>query len=333
MTRLRTAFTIVLPSMLAGGLLFGSAFGHAAASGGDLLAYWPAVNDVTAPGTAKAGSATRTPMAPRPPAPPPPPRAPAPPRPPKAPGAVQAGPDALAGIKDMVVAQLDHASAQLRNNPQIPKAVRDQVVPRLDRVRAIVAKRLSALDLGKLDQLDAELEKMGEEIEQEMAGLDQVMEQLGGKLGADLQRQLGTQLGNLKLGKLQLGNLGPTVGADFDVDVDVDVDVDDDDDERALDDLKDVALTSAQRATIARLRTESDKAVATARTQLEALSAKLEAALASGTASDAEIARYVDQISAHEATIRKVRLLAWVQARRVLDAGQRKKIEAAARVR
>ena len=46
---------------------------------------------------------------------------------------------------------------------------------------------------------------------------------------------------------------------------------------------------------------------------------------------DAEITRLVDQISAQEAVIRKSRILAWAQARRVLDDGQRKKIEDAAK--
>ena len=44
---------------------------------------------------------------------------------------------------------------------------------------------------------------------------------------------------------------------------------------------------------------------------------------------DAEVAKYVDQISAQEAALRKARLLAWVSARRLLDTAQKAKLQAA----
>ena len=59
--------------------------------------------------------------------------------------------------------------------------------------------------------------------------------------------------------------------------------------------------------------------------------AELRAALGNPATSDADITRLVDQISAQEAVIRKARILAWAQARRVLDDGQRKKIEDASK--
>jgi hypothetical protein len=80
-----------------------------------------------------------------------------------------------------------------------------------------------------------------------------------------------------------------------------------------------------------RLRTTYDRQIAVARKQLEDASQRLEEAIRDPRTSDTEIARYVDQVSAHEAEIRKARLLTWVSARRLLDDTQRKKIEDAAR--
>jgi hypothetical protein len=112
---------------------------------------------------------------------------------------------------------------------------------------------------------------------------------------------------------------------------DVDIDVDDSDLKDAIQDLKDVALKPAQRDAIGKLRADSDKTVAVAKKQLDDLSSKLHTALGNPATSDADIAKYVDQISAQEAAIRKARILAWVNARRVLDDAQRKKIEDAAK--
>lgn len=49
---------------------------------------------------------------------------------------------------------------------------------------------------------------------------------------------------------------------------------------------------------------------------------------------DADIARSIDVVTQQEAAIRKARILAWHDARRVLDDAQRRKVEdAAAKVR
>ncbi len=98
----------------------------------------------------------------------------------------------------------------------------------------------------------------------------------------------------------------------------------------SIDDLKNFALKPSQKDAIAKLRASSDLAVATAKKQLDEVSKKLETALADVKVSDTDVTRYVDQITANEAAIRKARLLAWVGARRVLDADQIKKLEAAA---
>ena len=94
---------------------------------------------------------------------------------------------------------------------------------------------------------------------------------------------------------------------------------------------RDLALNPGQRTAITKLRTDSDKAVGAAKKQLDDLSAKLRTALSNPATPDADITRLVDQISAREAVIRKSRILAWAQARRVLDDGQRKKVEDASK--
>lgn len=325
MSRLRTLSTLILPSMLAGGLLFSAAAGHASASRGDeLLAFWPAASQASAPGTAK-----QTP--PAPPAPPTAPRAggprpPAPPAPPR-PGKgvsvqIHDGSIKIDGIKDLVMGQLDAARGAIKSNPQIPKDVRDKVLGRLDKVRVSVDKRLGNLSVTDLDQLGDEMDAMGEEIEKAMEGFDDEMEQLGKQLEKDLQLKLGKQ------GAFQIH----IDTDDDDVVMAPGLDLDDDNDEdlrEAIDDLKDLALKPAQRQAIGKLRTDSDAQVVTAKKQLDDLSGKLEAALANPATADADIARYVDQISAQEAVIRKARLLAWSQARRVLDDTQRAKVQGA----
>jgi hypothetical protein len=350
MSRARNLFSVVLPSMLAGGLLFSSAFGHAAA-GDTQLGFWPAASDATTPGAGKLPTKP-TPTPRTPPTPPTAPTAPtpaptphtaptppAPPRPLKAGGGVSVsvhnGTIQIDGVKDMALAELDRARTMLRSNPQIPKDVRDKLLARLDKVRATLDKRLSNLKLTDLDKLGDEMEKMGEEIEQAMEGLDDDMSRLGDKLGKDLAKQLGKDFGK---------NFGNNFHVDFDSDddsdsdddnvamaPDVDIDADDEDMKDAISDLRDLALKPAQRDAITKLRSDSDKSVATAKKQVDDLSAKLQTALGNPATADAEVARYVDQISAQEAVIRKARILAWVQARRVLDDGQRKKIEDAAK--
>ena len=181
-----------------------------------------------------------------------------------------------------------------------------------------------------------------------MEGLEEDLDKLGVKLGKDFAGKIG-KFGKGGKIKIDLGRNQHDPDDDDDVD-DVD-DVDDDDDDRDVDtipmspdvddddlrdaigDLKDLALSPNQKDRIAKLAADSDRNVADAKRQLDAKSDQLEAALADARTSDSAIARMVDEISGHEAAIRKARLLAWVNARRVLDDSQRKKIEAAAQKR
>jgi hypothetical protein len=339
MSRIRTLFSVVVPSMIAGGLLFNSLPGQASAGGGEMFGFWPAGNDVTSPGTATPTPPT-PPKAPAPPPPPPPapkaPKAPkAPPTPPTPPKrgmgggfsvSINNGKVQIDGLHDMVLGQLDAARDAIKNNPQIPKEARDKVVARLDKVRATVDKRLKNLNIADLDQLEKEMEAMGEEIEEAMEGLDKDLEKLGKDFGKNFGKKWGKNF-----------NINIDVDDDDDDDDNLgaidtpDVDDDDDDMQDAIKDLRDLALDKTQKEQINKLRADSDKTVATAKKQLDELSAKLQTALGNPATSDAEIGRMVDQISAQEAAIRKARIVAWAQARRLLSDAQRKRVEDAAK--
>ncbi len=336
MSRIRTLFTIVVPSMLAGGLVFNSALGNAAGRD-ENFGFWPAASDVAAP-TPRTPPTPPTPVTPRtPPTPPTPvtPRTPpTPPTPPAKRGGAGSGVSVsitngkvqIDGLHDMVLGQLDSARESIKNNQAIPKDVRDKVVARLDKVRATVDKRLKNLKLTDLDQLGSEMEKMGEEIEQAMEGLDKDFDTAAAKLGKDFGK---------KFGKSFTVNINGDDDDDDDDDIGSidtpDVDADDDDMKDAIKDLRDMALKPAQKDKINKLRADSDKAVGAAKKQMDDLSQKLQTALGNPAVTDAEIARLVDQISAQEATIRKSRIQAWAQARRELDEAQRKRIEDAAK--
>jgi len=289
-----------------------------------------------------------------PPVPPAPPAAPVAPTPPtrgRRGGvsiSVRDGKVRIQGIDQMVAGHLQMVREMLRNNPNIPRDLRDKILARLDRVKAIVDRHLKNLSSTDIDKLDDELAKMGDELDRAMEGLDADLDKLGDKLAKGVAKDLAKNLGKGFVKGLAKKNFQFHFGdddSDVDVDRDADADADDDDADSdndsdadndsddvriAVDDLKGFALKPSQRDAIARLRAVSDAQVATATQQLEQASRQLEAALADVRVSDRDVSRYVDQITSHEATIRKARLLAWVAARRVLDADQVKQLEKAA---
>ena len=234
----------------------------------------------------------------------------------------------ITGIDEVVTEHLD-AVAQALNNPKVPKAVRDKINARMGKVRGIVDKRLKNVKTSDLDQLEAELEKLESDLEEALEGLDDDLKDLGKDLGKDLAKQLGKDL--LK-GKIQIVD-----GSDDSDDSDDRDDSDDAGDDHVPDtviaDLDDIALKPTQRNQIAKLRADSEARVAQAKQQLDDASQRLETALADPKTTDAQVALLVDQVSSHEAAIRKARLLAWVGARRVLDVDQVKKLEQAAKQR
>jgi hypothetical protein len=319
---LRTLFTIVLPSMLVGGLVFGPALGEAHDGRGD---------NIVAQG-------------PTPPTPPVPPRAPTPPRPPAPPKAPHGGVTVnvngnkidISGIDGMVRGQLEGVREMIRNNPNIPPQLRDKILARIDKVRASVDKRLSKLKGKNLEQMGEELEQMGEEIEEAMDGLEEELEQLGDQLGKDLSKNFGKKFKDKNF-KFKFEHDDDDDDDDDDLGgVPMTPDLDDVDDggmRDAVNDLKGMAIKPQQKEQIIKIRAEADRTVSAARSRLDELSKKLEGALADPRTNTADIERFVDQISMQEAAIRKARIVSWVKARAVLDDGQRKRIEAAAQKR
>ena len=337
MIRVRTLLTLAIPSLFIGGLLFGNHAGHAAGNG-DLFASPP-----TPPGG----------WGPLPP--------PTPPSPPTAPShgrhggvsvSIHGNKVKITGIADFVAGHLETIRQLLRDNPNIPRDVRDKILARMDRVRGVIDRRLNNLHTGDLDQIGADMDKMGEELERAMEGLDKDLANLdkdfAKNFGKDFEKAFGKHGRKKPPRDVWAGSDqdddDDKAEADDDEDEDKDddkdavpmvpdvgVDADDDDLRDALGDLKDLALKPSQKEAIVALRTTSDARVATAKQQLDDASRRLETALGDPRTSDADIARYVDQISGHEAAIRKARLLAWVNARRVLDDDQIQRIERAAK--
>jgi hypothetical protein len=294
-------------SLLVGALLFGSAVGQA-----DDGRYPP-------------------PTPPTPPTMPTPPRPPRPPRAPHAGGglniAIHDGKVQIDGLESMVDAQINAALQGIAHDDNIPPQVRAKITARLEKVRAKVKKRIAKIDTSDPQRLGEELSGLGEEIGQEMEEFGQEMD----KFGADMDqwsKQFEKNWGKNFKFKYDSDD-------DRDDDDDQDVDVDDDDDHDidmpAVRDLGDLKLKAPQRDALRRLRAESDAKVANAKRELERAEAQLQKAIENVNASDADIARAIDAVAQQEATIRKARILTWVNARRMLDDSQRQKVEGAAR--
>jgi hypothetical protein len=347
MSRTRRFFTLVFPSMLAGGVLFGSAFTHAD-SGRGYGNYYPS-SDATVVAQADPRPMPRPMAPPAPPAPyapyatpatPPTPPTPPPPRHGHSHGGginvqMHDGKIQIDGVNDLVERSIKEAQDAIRTS-SLPAEVRDKLQKRLDKVRTKVEERLSHLDASDLDQLGEELGKMGDDIGKEMDDFGKEMDKYGDKMSKDAMKNFGKNWG--KKGHWSFnGNSNHNDSDDNDdSDSDDDVasvpDVDDQDDmDDAVRSLGDLSLKGPQRDQIQRLRADSDRQVAQAKAQLDRASEELQRQLDNISASDAEISRAVDAVSQQEATIRKARILAWHGARRVLDDAQRNKVEAAAK--
>jgi hypothetical protein len=341
MIRARKLFTIVVPSLLAGGLLFGSSFG---------------VADVT---VTRNGKTIVIPTPPEAPTPPTPPTPPSDPWGNGSPGRHQRhqrhgmsvqihdGKVQIDGLKEMVADQLANARRSIENNQAIPPDVRARVLERLDRVNGIVDRRISRIKATDLDQLGEELGKMGEELGKAMDGLGEDLSKLGDQIGKDVAKQIGKQFKHFNPAVAHAdpdsddsqGNSDSDSDSDNDNDHDNDqsavpavpsMDPDDDNDRAAIAKLGNLQLEPRQRAMIAQLRADTDRRVGEAKKEIDRLSETLRVALDNPASSEAEVGRYVDQISAQEAVIRKARINSWMSARRVLSDDQRAKVLSAA---
>jgi hypothetical protein len=355
-SRVRTLFVTILPSAIAGGFLFASAFGHAETGRDGAPGFWPQASDTATDsptGAVRVAQADPPPMPPRwrggpvppiPPVPPAPPAAPPPPPPGHRHGhgfslKAHDGKIEIDGLAELVEGQLENIAGLLDRLPDVPPDVRERVKGRIQAVRGKIGARLGKLRSMDLDRIGPEMERMGDEIEKEMEGLDRDLAQLGDKLGKGFAK---------KFGKDFARGVGPSAPSGRDNDDSDDSDDGDDDDRDvvvmppgadtdldpsnlgpAIAQLKNLALDPAQKAQLARLRADSNSEVASAKRDLERLSNQLHDALRDGTADEAELAHQIDSISQKEAAIRKARILTWVKARNLLRQDQRKLIEAA----
>lgn len=347
MTRIATLFATVLPSMIAGGLVFGSASGHAE-SGHDRTA--GAVVVAQADPWSRSWS--------RPPVPPVPPVPPAPPVPPRGHRhghrrghgmsvSIHDGKIEIDGIEELVQDQLARAADILDGLPDVPPDVRDRVKRRVTSVRDKLGARLGRLKSLDLDKIGPEMERMGDDIEKDMEGLDKDLEQLGARFGQNFADKFGRDFAKSFGPSHRAGSDNNADGDDDDADADADdaddaagalppsaeADMDPSDLRAAIAGLQDLHLDPGQKDQLAKLRADAERQIADAKRELEAMSDRLHDALGDAGASEADVARQIDLISAKEATIRKARILAWMKVRSLLDGDQRKKVEAAARKR
>lgn len=290
----------ILSSLLAGGLLFGSAVGLADRS---------------------------------PPSPPTAPRAPKPPTVTKAGGSgvhVQ-----IDGLDEVISEHIDKALKTVARDPNIPSAVRAKLTKRLEKVKQkLHAKTANGnFDPDDLEEIGEEMEEFGEEMEKWGEDFAKQMS----KTGSSIDVSVNGQHVRVHGGKVSI-NGQTMVDDDDDDDADDDddvggIDVDDDDDDLAdaIQDMGDLKLAPAQRDQIKKLRLDSDAKVAAAKRDLDRASGQLQKQLENPATSEAEIARSIDAVTQQEAAIRKARILAWHNARRILDDSQRKKVEGAAK--
>jgi hypothetical protein len=305
-------FTTILPSLLAGGLLFGTALTEAQ------------------PGRA----APVPPAAPTPAVPPAPPPAPGTPvivlqkgkQPKVVKGQVKID---LGDLDEMVDEQIENALEAINDNESIPPHVRDAVRQRLEKVRVKVKSRISKIGANDLDGLSDELGKMGEELGSEMEQFGKDMD----KWGKQFEKQMEKKMKGKHL--VWKGGPHPDVHIDIDDGDDADmpdIDMDDMGDlDDAMRDLGSFKLGPDQRAQLKKLRVDSEAKVADAKRKLDTAEEVLRVSLENTNVSEQQIANAIDNVSRAEADIRKARILAWVTARKLLDASQRKQIEAAAR--
>ena len=290
----------ILSSLLAGGLLFGSAVGLADRS---------------------------------PPSPPSSPTAPKPPKAPKVPKAGGSGVHVqIDGLDEMINEHIDQALQTVARDPNIPSAVRAKISKRLEKVKQKLHAKTAN---GNFDPDD--LEDLGEEIGEEMEEFGKEMEKWGEDFGKQMEKQFGGVHVNIGVRHDDDDDDDDRDDDDDDDDVDdiagIDVDDDDDDLADAIKDMGDLRLAPAQRDQIKKLRLDSDAKVAAAKRDLDRASGQLQKQLENPATSEADIARSIDAVTQQEAAIRKARILAWHNARRILDDSQRKKVEGAAKHR
>jgi hypothetical protein len=339
-------FALIVPSALAGGLLFASAFSRADAGSGGARGFWPAASDQT-PRTGRVLVAQAEPPAPPRHAPPIPPAPPVPSvhsshsRDHGLSLSIHGGKIEIDGIAELVQESLERALETLDHLPDVPPDTRMRLRGRIQGMRNQLNARLGRLKSMDLDKLGPELERMGDEIERQMEGLDGELSQLGDRIGKNFAKKFGKDFAR------SFGPGGPSASPGNSHDSDDADDEDDDDDDRpavavpappeaadpdlgpAIAALKGLSLDAGQRAELARLRGDSDRQITAAKAELERMSSRLHDTLRDAEAKDVDVAQQIEAISTKEAAIRKARILTWLKVRRMLHPDQRKVVEEA----
>jgi hypothetical protein len=211
------------------------------------------------------------------------------------------------GLDKLIDDQINNA-LQAVQAPGVPPEVRKKVEDRLTKIREKVKKKLAKIDANNLDDLGDQLGELGDEIGEEMDQFGEDMDAWGDKFGKDMAKKM----------EKQFAGKGVHVHVDNDDDNDNDMsppDVDDDQDlDDAVRDLGDLKLDVDQRASISKLRAETDAKVASAKHELDASSERLKKLLENPKASEVEVERAIDAVSQQEAAIRRARIVAWVRA-------------------
>ncbi|MBE7449608.1 MAG: periplasmic heavy metal sensor [Kofleriaceae bacterium] len=300
-----------------------------------------------------APSSMAQPEAPEPPPldpwarPAPAPRPPAPPRPPRPPRTKvkvvipdDVRPQVEAELR-RAQAEIARALAEVERNPHVPAAVKAKLRAQLGRLRTAKLDDLAAMA--------AEMEAFGEEMGRWGEEFGEEMERMGEQLGRDIQRDVEAALRRSGI-RMRGGDL----------DLDFDVDFFDDGDDRdvkdpwatapraprgrgpagrdpviidlrdqdfALDvDVDDLQLSAPQRAQLKRIAQQEQAAVEPVARRIDALSRELRAELEDDDSDAATLDRLVDELSRHEGEVRKARLRALVETRKLLTSAQRGKV-------
>lgn len=288
------------------------------------------------------GTVLAQPAPPAPPAPPAQPRTPRNPKPPKPPKPpkikVQAGPGNLPdSVRRELQRGLDEAIAELEDEDDMPEAIKRRVIDSLKKARASGNPGdlidLSGLGADLSAQVNDEVQRAVDEARRAGDEARRAMDEAR-RAGARHRGNVTIDPGNGGdpwswswdddaspfddpgmdwLRGVPFSPFGDDVDPpdppdfdDFDLDLDLDFDVDD------------VQLDAGKIVALQKIAADEDKATRPAQREVERLGKQLRKVVSGPNPNQAEIDRLVDSITAEEAKIRKARLGALTQTRKVL---------------
>lgn len=271
--------------------------------------------------TTLVGAAGAQPAPPTPPTPPTAPKGPKPPKPPKAPKP-PAFPDIDGIVKRELQTALGGTIAELEDNDDIPPSIKARILKSLKKAQSSGDPQ-DLIDLSDLNGLGADLsDKITDEVERALKQAGKAAKiriRKGGvhiDLGGDpwAPGAHSSPFDDPDLGWLRGLPFGPFSGdvdpPDLDLDLDLDFDLDFDPDDVQLDPAKVTALE--------KIAADEDKITGPAQKKVVELGRQLKKVVAGANPNQAEIDRLVDAITAEEAKIRKARLGALTQTRKVI---------------